>query len=128
MGLIVSLVKIFTLFLEPPSFDGHTYLKNPSSAINKYLLSLLEKHNKDDNTELEAIIWGANFNDKKINHHSFIDVINFLKNELELTFINTDSLTIQTNSSSIRTTINGIDNIKMYWLRNELTDATDKSN
>ena len=46
-----------------------------------------------------------------------------MKNELELTFTNSDSLTIQTNSSSIRTTIEGIDNIKMYWLKNELTDA-----
>ena len=71
-----------------------------STNINKLLLSLLEEYIKSDDTELEAIIWGANFDDKKINHHSFIDVINFLKNELELTFTNTDSLTIQTNSSS----------------------------
>ena len=94
-----------------------------STNINKLLLSLLEEYIKSDDTELEAIIWGANFDDKKINHHSFIDVINFLKNELELTFTNTDSLTIQTNSSSIRTTIDGIDNIKLHWLKNELTDA-----
>ena len=85
-----------------------------STNINKSLISLLEDHMKDKHTEFEAIIWGAAFNDKKIDHRSFIDVINYLKNELELTFTNTDSLTIQTNSSTIRTTIDGLDNIKMY--------------
>ena len=88
-----------------------------SSNINKNLLNLLEKHSKDKNTELEAIIWGATYTDNKITHHSFLNVINFLKNELDLSFTNADSLTIQTNSSSVRTTINGIDNIKLFWLK-----------
>lgn len=95
-----------------------------SSNINKTLLNVLEKHTKDKNTELEAIIWGATYSNNTITHESFINVINFLKNELNLSFTNTNSLTIQTNSSTVRTTIDGLDNIKMYWLKNKLTDAT----
>ena len=37
-----------------------------SSNINKTLLNVLEKHTKDKNTELEAIIWGATYSNNTI--------------------------------------------------------------
>ena len=95
-------------------------LMNISKTINTNLEKLLDLYKKETNTELEAVVWGTIFKNRNISHNSFLNVINYFKNNLELSFTNTDTLTIYTDSSTVRTTISGIDNIKMYWLTNKL--------
>ena len=75
-----------------------------------------------DETELEAVIWGESFKDLSIFHNNFISVINYFKDSLGIEPERKYCLSIKTFSSNIRSTIEGSDNIKEYWLRDNIED------
>ena len=95
---------------------------NISKREFEKLNNLLNNFNKSKETELEATIWGDTFNNK-ILHGNFMSVINYYTKILGLEYTREYVLNIKTASSNIRTSIHGINNIKMYWLKNKLTSG-----
>ena len=95
---------------------------NISKIEFEKLNNLLNNFKKSKETELEATIWGDTFNNK-ILHGNFMTVINYYTEILGLEYTREYVLNIKTASSNIRTSIHGINNIKMYWLKNKLTSG-----
>jgi len=92
---------------------------NISKREFEKLNNLLNNFNKSKETELEATIWGDSFSNK-ILYSNFMAVINYYTEILGLEYTREYVLNIKTASSNIRTSIRGLNNIKMYWLKNKL--------
>ena len=87
------------------------------------LKKLVELFSNSTETELEALIWGDTFRNYQLFHNNFMNVINYFIHTLKISYKNEYRLNIITSSSNIRTTIVGIDNIKLYWLRNDMEEV-----
>tara|TARA_B100000780_G_scaffold250841_5_gene197185 strand:- start:1176 stop:3908 length:2733 start_codon:yes stop_codon:yes gene_type:complete len=96
---------------------------NISKNEFKKLNALLNNFKKSKETELEATIWGDKFNNN-ILHSNFMAVVNYYTMTLGLEYTREYVLNIKTASSNIRTSVTGLNNIKMYWLKNTLTSGT----
>ena len=96
---------------------------NISKKDFEKLGNLLDNFKKSKETELEATIWGDTFDKTNILYSDFMSVINYYTKSLDLEYSRKYVLTIKTSSSNIRTTIYNLNNIKMYWLNNELNEA-----
>ena len=88
------------------------------SKLEKVIKSFQDKNE----TELEVVIWGENFKNNTIFHNNFVSVINYFKDTLGIEPERKYCLSLKTFSSNIRSTIIGMDHIKEFWLRNNLSD------
>merc|ERR1711871_50966 len=92
--------------------------KKNFSELKNYIKSFQEKNE----TELEAIIWGDSFKNLSIFHNNFISVINYFKDTLSIEPERKYCLAIKTFSSNVRSSVQGLDNIKEYWLRDNIEE------
>ena len=92
--------------------------KKNFSELKNYIKSFQEKNE----TELEAIIWGESFKNLSIFHNNFISVINYFKDTLGIEPERKYCLAIKTFSSNVRSSVIGLDNIKEYWLRDNIEE------